>query len=131
MSQLFDRRPNSWTHKFRAAGRGMLWGMKSQRSYVLHAIASVGVIVAAALLSATLVEWCLLLLSIVAVLAAELFNTAIEHLARAVTNQYDEEIRDALDTSSGAVLLAAIGAAIVGTIVLAHRLGCTLGYWSG
>ncbi len=131
MSQIFDRQINSWPRKFRCAGRGLVRGVKLQRSYWLHLTAAVAVIVAAALLSANLVEWCLLVLSIVAVLAAELFNTAIEHLARAVTREQNEEIRDALDTSSGAVLLAAIGAAAVGTIVFAHRLGCALGYWSG
>ena len=67
-------------------------------------------------------EWCLLILCIATVLTAEMFNTAIEHLARAITPDRHDELRDALDTSSGAVLLASLGAATVGTWIFAARL---------
>jgi diacylglycerol kinase len=47
-------------------------------------------------------------------------NTAIEHLARAVTREPNPEVRDALDVASAAVLMAALGAAVVGAMLLAR-----------
>jgi diacylglycerol kinase len=64
-------------------------------------------------------RWCIYILCVTVVLSAELFNTSIEHLARAVTREQHPEIRDALDIASGAVLMAAIGSACVGTLIIA------------
>lgn len=63
-------------------------------------------------------QWLVLVLCVTMVIAAELFNSAIEHLARAITREEHPEIRDALDIASGAVLVAAIGASIVGLLVI-------------
>jgi diacylglycerol kinase len=90
---------------------------------------AVAVVAAAAALGASLVEWCILILCVAVVLAAELFNTALEHLGRAVTDQENEHVRDALDTAAGAVLVAAVGAAVVGSVIFAHRLAAAAGAW--
>ncbi len=63
------------------------------------------------------------------VLAAEMFNSALESLARSITSNHDENIADALDVASAAVLLAAVGAAVVGAIIFVFRLGVTCGWW--
>ncbi len=63
-------------------------------------------------------EWLSLILCITIVFSAELFNSAIEHLARAITREENPEIRDALDIASGAVSVTALGAAVVGFVVL-------------
>ena len=68
-------------------------------------------------------SWGLLLLCIGGVFAAELFNTSLEAIARAVTDQPNEHIRSALDVASGAVLLSSVFAIIVGLIVLGPALG--------
>lgn len=129
MVQAGKRHP--FTSKVRWALRGAAWAIRSQSNFTIHLAAAVCVVVAAAILRATLVEWCVLVLCIAVVLAAETFNTSIEHLARAITREHNEEIRDALDTAGGAVLLAATGAAIVGGIIFVNRLGQTLDWWGG
>lgn len=75
------------------------------------------VIACAALFHASLTEWCLLLLCITLVLSAEMFNTVLEHFGKMITDKFDPRMRDALDIGSAAVLVASIGAAIVGAIV--------------
>ncbi len=115
MTPSVDSHQGSWAAKFRCAGRGMAWGVRSQRSFSVHLAVAAGVVALAAALRASQGEWCLLILCIATVLTAEMFNTAIEHLARAITPDRHDELRDALDTSSGAVLLASLGAATVGT----------------
>jgi len=56
------------------------------------------------------------------VLVAEVFNTAIESLARGPGSRRHPRLRDALDMASAAVLVAAATAAIVGLIVFGPRL---------
>jgi diacylglycerol kinase len=130
MAQFTDPRPSSWPGKFRRAVRGLAWGLRMERNFNVHLTAAASVVGAAIVLGANRLEWCVLVLCITVVLGAELFNTAIEQLARAITRDHNEQLRDALDTSSGAVLLTAIGAAVVGLLVLGYRLGCLLNWWS-
>jgi diacylglycerol kinase len=131
MKPPFDPRRGSWIGKFRCAGRGVMGALRAQRSsFAVHLVVAAAVVVAAIVLGVSLIEWCVLILCVAAVMIAELFNTALEHLARAVTREHNEEIRDALDTSSGAVLLVAIGAAIAGSLIFMHRLGVVLAWWS-
>ncbi|MBI3837913.1 MAG: diacylglycerol kinase family protein [Planctomycetia bacterium] len=131
MAQFIDPRHRSWPRKFRRAARGLGWGLRTERNFSVHLVVAAAVVAAAIALDASRLEWCMLVLCVAVVLGAELFNTAIEQLARAVTRDHNEHVRDALDTSSGAVLLTAIGAAIVGSLVFVYRLGCFLNWWSG
>jgi diacylglycerol kinase len=89
------------------------------------------VVAAGILVNVNLVEWCVLALCIAVVLASELFNSALESLARAVNYDYDPDLADALDIASGAVLVAASGAAAIGVIILGFRAGMWLGWWGG
>ena len=129
MTLSVDPRRNAWRDKFRWAARGLVRAIRSERNFRVHLAAAVAVVVAAAALRVSLVEWCVLGLCITVVLAAEMFNTALEYLARAITQDHSEQVRDALDTSGGAVLLAAIGAAVVGGGILLYRLGTLLAWW--
>ena len=104
--------------QFRDAFRGIGQAWVTERNMPLHAGATALVVALGVWQGVSLVEWCLLTLCIAIVIAAELFNTAIEYLARAITDQHDERIKQALDISSGAVLVTAIGAAVVGAIVI-------------
>jgi diacylglycerol kinase len=114
--------PRTWRQKFRDAFRGIGSGMRGQASFRVHMLVAVAVLVAAAILRCDLLEWCVLLLCIAGVLTAEMFNSALEHMAKAISKDHDPQIGEALDTGSAAVLLASIGAAIVGAIVFICRL---------
>ena len=52
------------------------------------------------------------------VMAAELFNSSLESLAKAITDQADHNVANALDIASGAVLLVSLTAAVVGAVIL-------------
>ncbi|MCP4774306.1 MAG: diacylglycerol kinase family protein [Planctomycetaceae bacterium] len=60
----------------------------------------------------------LLLLCIGTVLTAELFNSSLESLAKAITDQTNQHVANALDIASGAVLLMSLMASIVGALIL-------------
>ena len=55
-----------------------------------------------------------LILTICAVMSAELFNTSLEKLSDEVTQEYSERIKLAKDIAAAAVIVAAVGAVIVG-----------------
>ena len=131
MTPNVEPRRHSWPRKLRWASRGVASAIRAERNFQVHLAMAVTVVVAAALVRASLVEWCLLVLCTAVVLAAEMFNTALEHLARAITRDHSDEIKDALDTSGGAVLLAAIGAALVGIAVFGRSLGVLCEWWNG
>lgn len=127
--EFFHPRRRTWRAKFHDAFRGTKRGLRGQSSFSVHLFCGAVVITAAAALGMSRVEWCLLLMCIALVLTAEMFNTALEHLARAVDRRYNPEIAAALDVSSAAVLLAALGAAAVGALVFVHRFGELLDWW--
>ena len=129
MTDEFCPTPRSWLQKFRDAFRGIAIGVRGQASFGVHLACAVGVIAAAALLRASLSEWCLLLLCITIVLTAEMFNSALEYLAKAIDRRENQTLAAALDIASAAVLLAALGSAVVGVIVLLTRLGVRREWW--
>jgi diacylglycerol kinase (ATP) len=64
--------------------------------------------------------WALVALAAGGVLAAELFNTALERLADHLHPQVHEGIRIAKDCAAGAVLLASLAALGVGAALAVH-----------
>jgi diacylglycerol kinase len=117
------RRPRrSWATKFRAAFRGLKWGVRGHSSFAVHFFFTAVVLAAAAVLRCDLVEWCLLLGCIGAVLTAELFNSAVETLFRGLDEATRERVWPCLDISAGAVLLASIVASLIGGLVFLSKL---------
>jgi diacylglycerol kinase len=119
----------SWSDKLADSLRGIRTGIRGESNFAVHLVMAAAVILVAALLQVTREEWCLLVMCIAAVLAAEYFNTSLERLARVVDRNHNPNIGAALDMASAAVLIAAIGAAIVGCVVFGHRAGALLGWW--
>jgi diacylglycerol kinase len=119
----------TWAQKFRDAFRGIKEGMRGQSSFSVHLFMAAAVIAAAVVLRVSLIEWCLLIGCIVGVLVAEMFNSSLESMAKAVTGQTHPHLGNSLDIGSGAVLLASIGAAIIGSIIFGYRGGILLGWW--
>ena len=114
----FSARLRSFRYAF--AGIGML--LKSQHNAWIHALATVIVIGAGLWFKVAAGEWCWLVLAIMAVWSAEAMNTAFEFLADAASPGFHPLVKHAKDVAAGAVLLAAIGAAVIGLLVFAPYL---------
>jgi diacylglycerol kinase len=129
---MLDPEPISerpWPRKFRDAFRGMKAGVRGQSSFFVHFFMSAAVIAAAIVLRVDLYEWCILLTCITIVLTAEMFDSALESMAKAITGETDPHLGNSLDIGSGAVLVASIGATIIGSIIFINRLGMMLQWW--
>jgi diacylglycerol kinase (ATP) len=107
---------------FRYAARGLGRLCSTQHSAWLHAFATIAVVLAGIALQVSIADWCWLVLAISLVWMAEAFNTALESLANAISPNYHPLIRDAKDMSAGAVLIAALAAAIIGSLVFWPQL---------
>jgi diacylglycerol kinase len=129
MSDDLPSPERSWTCKFRDAFRGLKAGVRGQSTFFVHFFAAALVVAAAAVLGMDLSEWCLLLLCIAGVTTAEMFNSSLESMAKAITDQNDPHIGNSLDIAAAAVLVASIGASLVGAILFARRLGVILAWW--
>lgn len=119
----------SWQQKFRDAFRGVKEGIRGQTSFLVHLLFTATVLITAAVMRMDQAQWSTVLLCITVVLTAEMFNSALESLAKAITSESNLHLGNALDIGSAAVLVASVGAAIVGTLVFVHRLGTLLGWW--
>lgn len=108
--------------KFRDAVRGMASACRVEKSFVIHLVAALLVILAGFVLRVKATEWCILILCIGGILTAETFNSAIESPARSVTSEHDENVGRSLDMAAGAVLLTVIGAACIEAIIFVPRL---------
>lgn len=84
-----------------------------------HFVSAAIVLLACLFLRVTAIEFALLALSILFVLCAELLNTAVEAVVDLVSPGYHPMAKIAKDTAAGAVLTAAIGAGIMGYLILA------------
>ena len=122
---MFRRLPARLGYAF----RGVLAAFRLDQSFVEHLVCAGLVIAAGIVLRVNLPEACLLALCITAVVAAEMFNTAIEQLAKAFHPEPSPVVGTSLDIAAGGVLITSIGAALVGTAIFGYRLGILLGWW--
>jgi diacylglycerol kinase (ATP) len=103
---------------FRYALRGLRSLLTSQHNAWIHAAVTLGVCGVATLLEISRLEWCFIVLAIATVWTAEALNTALELLCDAAVPELHTLVGRAKDVAAGAVLVSAIGAAIVGGLVL-------------
>ena len=109
-------------YSFRHAGRGFAWALTSQANLRVHIGAAAVVLIAALLLHFSPIEFVGLTLCFAVVIAAELFNTALEVLIDYAWPEHHPMIGRAKDVAAAAVLTAAVGAAIVGAQLFARHL---------
>jgi len=118
---------NRRAQSVRFAWRGLVAASRSEHNAWIHGGATVLVLAAGLGLRLSAGEWALLVVAMAGVWAAEAFNTAIEVLGDAVASDDHPLVGRAKDVAAGGVLVAAVGAAAVGLLVLVPRALRVLG----
>lgn len=102
---------------FRDAFNGIGILIRSERNFQIHLVAFILVIGAGFYFGITNGEFITILLVSALVFSLEAMNSSIEKLCDEVTEERKESIRKIKDVAAGAVLMAAILAAIVGVMI--------------
>lgn len=110
------------TISFKNAILGIYTAATTQTNIRIHLLATVIVFLAGAYYRINLVEGLIIILTVTTVFVAELFNTAIEFLADAVTLEENTQIRHAKDVAAGAVLFSATLALAVGFLIFYPKI---------
>ncbi len=107
---------------FKYAFEGLWYVIRTQHNAWIHAVFTVAVLVLGFWLRVTPFEWALLVLCMMAVWMGEFLNTAVEAVVDMVSPEFHPLAKTAKDVAAAAVLLGAIGSAIVGLIIFGPRL---------
>jgi diacylglycerol kinase (ATP) len=108
---------------FGHARSGLLALVREEHNAWIHGVATIVVVVAGLGFGVSRLEWCALVVAIAIVWCAEALNTALEHLADAVVPEPHPQIGRAKDVAAGAVLVCAVGAAVIGLLVFGPHVG--------
>ncbi|MGB0931418.1 MAG: diacylglycerol kinase family protein [Chitinophagales bacterium] len=107
---------------FSYAFKGIYQVFRYELNMQIHLLAAVVVVIAGFVLQLTATEWCLVIFAIVGVWIAEMFNTSIEVLTDLVSPDYHELAGKVKDIAAGAVVLATLGAVVIGGIVFLPKV---------
>lgn len=115
-------RQRNLLQSFRSAFAGFFYCLKTQRSFQIHFLAAVFVLTLAYFLRIERWEATILLFTVLLVLSLEMINTTFESLIDLVAPDWREKARIAKDVAAAAILLAAIGAVIIGIIIFGRYI---------
>lgn len=118
----------TWGHKFFEAFRGAWLAIRGERSFRVHLTVAGVVLLAAIGLRCDLIEWCLLVGCVGAVFAVETVNSSIETLFHALDDANKARMTGCLDRAAGAVLITAITAVVIGSLILGRRAASVFGW---
>jgi undecaprenol kinase len=111
-----------FARRLRFAIAGLASGLRSEHSLRFQLAALVLVILALSVFRPDPIWWALVALASAAVISAELFNTALEHLADHLHPQIHPEIRIVKDCAAAGVLISVCGAVVVAVALVIHLL---------
>lgn len=107
---------------FRFAARGIVDLFRFENNAKIHLLAAAVAIGAGSWLGLSAMEWAMIATQMGLVIATEAFNTALEKMADRVTTERDPLIKAAKDLASGAVLIVAFTALVVGLLIFVPKL---------
>jgi len=116
------KNPSTRLKSLAHALRGLDRIVRTQPNARLHLLAAALVCAAGVYFDLSRAEWLWISVAIVLVWSAEAFNTALEQLADALHPALHPGIGRAKDVAAAAVLIAALGAVVIGLLVFVPHL---------
>lgn len=112
---------------FKNAVAGLVWATKTQPNFRVHLLFSIAALLTGLWVRLNEYEWVLLVFTIVLGLVAELINTSLEAVTNLITKEWHQDAKIAKDVAAGMMLTVAIGAALVGVLILAPKVLMRIG----
>ncbi len=97
--------------------RGLIYAVRKERNLKIHLTATAVVVAAGFFFDIERWEWVAALICIGVIWAAEMLNTAVEHLSDFVHPDHHEKIGRVKDIAAGGVMLMALIAVAVAVII--------------
>ncbi len=113
---------SSRIRSFGFAWNGLKIMFKNEHNFRIHTFATSLVIIAGICFGISFWEWLIIALTIAFVMVTEILNTAIEYICDYLTEEHDIRIGVIKDIAAAAVLVSAIGAAIVGVLIFGRQI---------
>ena len=107
---------------FSFAIAGLVTMFKEEPNAKIHLASAIVAIGLGWYLDVSIYEWIFIAIAIALVMGAELFNTSIECLSDAVTEEQNIHIKKVKDLAAGGVLVCAVTAMIIGLLVFLPKL---------
>ena len=107
-----------WIESANYAINGILHAAKTQRHMRYHLYAVILVLILSFLLGVKRSDFILLVALSILVISTEMINTALEEVVNILFREYDRRAKTIKDVAAGAVLITAMGAAVVGYSIL-------------
>lgn len=111
------KKRHKFIRSFRFAYEGLLYSIRTQTNMQFHIVTAAAVLLSALIFEVSPLEFLFLFLAIILVMAAELFNTAIEKAVDLAMPDNHPIAKIAKDTAAAAVLVTAVFAAATGLII--------------
>lgn len=103
---------------FKNARKGMRLTIKSEQNIRIHLILGTAALILGLILGFSIVKFCILLLTIAAVISAEMMNSAIEFTLDSIYhNRYSRMVGMAKDIAAGAVMVVSVMAVMIGVLL--------------
>ena len=119
---FIDARIRAFGHAF----RGWWHVLKTQHNAWIHSVVATVIIILCLWLRLSLRDWAVIVLTIAMVFTAEFINTAIEAVVDLASPVHHPLAKVGKDVGAGAVLIAALAAALVGLLILGPPLWARL-----
>ena len=107
---------------FGYAGQGIRHAWETQRHVRIHVALALLAVGLGLWLGIGVAEWAALVTVITLVFALELLNTVVEAAVDLASPQFHPKAKVAKDVAAGAVLVSAVGAALVGAVLFVPRV---------
>jgi diacylglycerol kinase len=107
---------------FRYAGVGIYSLFRYENNARIHLLAAFVVFFAGVYFRISNIEWCIIIIQIALVWAAEAFNTAIEKIADMISSTYHPTIKVIKDVAAAGVLMLAISAVFVAGFIFLPKV---------
>jgi len=107
-----------WIISANHAIEGILHAAKTQRHMRYHLYAAMILLIVSFALGVSGTEFVVLITLAVLVISVEMLNTAVEIITDILFKEYDQRAKIIKDTAAGAVLITALGAVLIGYVIL-------------
>lgn len=101
---------------------GLRYALVRHPNFRIHTVVSIAVLGLGWYLNISLEKFVLLIFAVVIGFSLEMVNTAIETVVDLVTQEWRQSAKVAKDVAAGAMLVVAIGTAVVGVLILGPEI---------